>query len=332
MTAIVRRGDCTIGLALAVLLACAPAEADEGEAAAQFDYGLREMMAGRYPTGCAALEGSFHLDPRPGTLFTLAECELQWGRTASALAGYEEYLALYSRMSPDQKTKQAERARVATEERTRLEVSVPRIAVQLPDGSPPGVVVERDDVVLGGPMLGAAIPVNPGDHIVRARMPDGRTSEQKVTADAGTSRRVVATLPGPVPEPTRAPAATTAIAEPAPPLAAPPAHASHRAWTFIALGVGAAGVAVAAGTGAVALAKTSTVGAECNAQGRCTSQTGVDAGNAARGLANVETVALVVAGAALAASLVLALTEPKGARPKVGVGIRGSEPWIGASW
>jgi hypothetical protein len=68
---------------------------------------------------------------------------------------------------------------------------------------------------------------------------------------------------------------------------------------------------VAGTTGALALAKRSTASSDCNASGVCTSQQGVDAGNAARDLANVATVGWVVGGVALAAAVILWLTEAR---------------------
>jgi hypothetical protein len=312
---------CAIASAALAILAAGPARADDADAEAQFNYGLSEMMAGRYPSGCTALESSFRLDPRPGTLFTLAECQRKWGRTASALASYEEYLASYSRMSPEQRAKQGERAGIATEARKALEAAVPRFAVRLPDGAAGGgAVVQRDDVVLSGPMLGAAMPVDPGEHLVRVRMPDGKTAEQRVTLVDGETRTVILDLPAAPPPP---------VDVPSPP--PPAARASHRPWTYASAGVGGAGIVAAAVLGGLALAKKSSADSACDAQGMCTTQQGADDGNAARGLANAENVAIVVGGVGLAVAIVLALTEPRSARSSAQVW-PGTLPSLGAVW
>jgi hypothetical protein len=289
----------SIGIGFALLAESAAVRADESDAAAQFNYGRAEMIAGHYTTGCPALESSFQLDPRPGTLFTLAECDLKWGRIASALSAYEQYLALYDRMSPEQRTKQAERANIASTERETLQASVPRLRVRLSERAPPGIVVQRDDVVLGGPMLGAAIPVDPGEHVVRVRMPDGRVIEQRIALAQGDEREVVAQLPV-----ADEPAASLRAASPTPPVTP-----THRPWTLAAGGVGIASGIVAGITGGLALSKKPTIASECNALGMCASQQGVDAGNTARTFANAETAALAVAGAGVVAAIVLWLTE-----------------------
>jgi hypothetical protein len=314
------------GVALATLLASASARADENDAEAQFAYGLSEMIAGRYPSGCPALAGSFRLDPRPGTLFTLAECLRKWGRTASALASYDEYLAIQSRMAADQGAKQGERVHIASEARSALQATVPRLACRLPEGTPPGAVIERDDFVLSGPMLGAEFPVDPGEHVVRLRMPDGRTSEQKVTLVEGESRLVVAALPSDAPTaappPSPIPDSPPPEVTPPAPVAPPTPGVSHRPWTFVALGVGAAGFGTAAVTLALALAqKAQTSG--CNGSGVCTSREGVDAGNMARGMANAATVGLIVGAVGLVGAIVLELTEPKAAPSPL-------QAWLGA--
>jgi hypothetical protein len=322
-------------LTLAILFATPSARADDS---AGFNYGLSEMMAGRYGTGCPALATSFRIDPRPGTLFTLAECNLRWGRTASALAGYEEYLALFERMSPEQKVKQAERAQVAAAERKELETSVPRLAVRLPEGAPAGIIVRRDDVELGGPMLGAAIPVDPGEHVVSVEMPDGRKQEQRVTLMPAEQRTIVVGL-------ARATQLVPAPSSPGPSSSMPsdvsnakPAHigvqgSSRRVWIFAAGGVGVASLVVAGTTAGLALAKKSTAATDCNAKGICATAAGADAGNAGHSFADAATAALIVGGVALAVGLVLWLTEPSAPTARASQARRAWSPaGIGASW
>jgi hypothetical protein len=322
-------------LTLAILLAAPSAQAEDS---VQFNYGLSEMLAGRYGTGCPALATSFRIDPRPGTLFTLAECNLRWGRTASALAGYEGYLALFERMSPEQKVKQAERAQVAAAARKEVETSVPRLAVRLPEGAPAGIIVRRDGVELGGPMLGAAIPVDPGEHIVSVEMPDGRTQEQRVTLTPAEQRTIVVELardtqlvPAPLsPGPSSSMPSDVSSPKPAP---IGVQGSARRVWIFAAGGVGVASLVVAGTTAGLALAKKSTAATDCNAKGICATAAGVDAGNAAHGFADAATVAVIVGGVGLAAGLVLWLTEPGAPTARTSQAkLAWSPAGIGASW
>jgi hypothetical protein len=303
------------GVVAATVFSSASARGDEPDATGTFDYGLSEMLARRYATGCPALESSFRTDPRPGTLFTLADCERKWGKTASALERFEEYLALYERMPPDQRAKprERERASIAESERAILERTVPLLAVRLPGDAPAGTRVWRDDVELAGAALATAVPVDPGEHRLRAELPDGRVVEQQVSIEGREQRTVTFSL-APVPP---APAPVAAVAAPVrvpagvePSLARTSAPGSHAGWTYAAAGIGAASLAVAGVTGGVALAQRSTASPVCNAAGLCTTQAGANAGNGAHTMANVETGALVVGGVALAATLILWLTEP----------------------
>jgi hypothetical protein len=62
---------------------------DVATAEALFNRGFADMDAGRYETGCKAIAASQRLDPRAGTLFTLAVCEAQWGKIATAASHYD---------------------------------------------------------------------------------------------------------------------------------------------------------------------------------------------------------------------------------------------------
>src|SRR5258706_8825974 len=106
------RSSAAFAAALGMLAGSSPARAQPSAAEASFNQGLADMQAGRYDTGCPALAESQRLDPRPGTLFTLAECEAKRGRIGTALTYYREYLALYEAMKPDQKSRQSERVKI----------------------------------------------------------------------------------------------------------------------------------------------------------------------------------------------------------------------------
>ncbi len=77
----------------------------QDRAAALFDQGLADMLAGKYDTGCPALEESYRLEPMAGALFTLAECEAQWGKSPAALEHYEQFVASLTEMQQAQRVK-----------------------------------------------------------------------------------------------------------------------------------------------------------------------------------------------------------------------------------
>jgi hypothetical protein len=240
-------------------------------------------------------------------------------------------------MAPEQKVKQAERAQVAAAARKEVETSVPRLAVRLPEGAPAGIIVRRDGVELGGPMLGAAIPVDPGEHVVSVEMPDGRTQEQRVTLTPAEQRTIVVELAPAtrlVPAPPSAGESSSMPSDASTPKQAPiGVQGSRRVWIFAAGGLGVASLVVAGTTAGLALAKKSTAAMDCDTKGICATAAGVDAGNAAHSFADAATAALIVGGVGLVAGLVLWLTEPGAPTARTSQAkLAWSPAGIGASW
>src|SRR4051812_47798061 len=181
---------------LGMLALTAPAAAqDVASAEALFDRGLAAMKAGNYNAGCPALSQSHRLDPRPGTLFTLAECEAKRGRISTAVVHYNEYLAIHDRLPPEKRRSQGRRAEVARAQVAALGPQVPKLSVALPGEAPAGVTVMRDGVSLIAEMLGVALPMDPGEHVIVVQAPDGARSEQRVTLAPGETRELHLTLP-----------------------------------------------------------------------------------------------------------------------------------------
>jgi hypothetical protein len=265
------------------------------------------MLAGRYTTGCPALEASYRLDPRPGTLFTLAECNLRQGKTATALADYDQFVALCDRMPPAQQASQAERLAIAKQERSSLEAVVPRVTIRVPDSAPLGTIVRCDNKVIANPVLAGGLALDPGDHTIGTEAPDARTASLKISLETGDRRSLVA----PMPSSGTLAAPAEALGERAPPAAG---HASRRLWTYGAAAAGGLGLLVAGAAGALALSKASTANGGCNAAGVCASQAAADAGNSAHALADVATTALAFAAVGLTVAAVLWIAEPTASR------------------
>ncbi|WP_437542493.1 hypothetical protein WME97_30330 [Sorangium sp. So ce367] len=320
--------------ALGVLSLSAPAAAQDVAAAeALFERGLADMQAGRYETGCKALAESERIDPQPGTLFTLASCEARWGRIATAVARFKDYLARFDRMTPAEQARQGQRPKLAMEERDRLSPQIPRLALSLPPGAPAGTVVRRDGSVLGEAALGVALPVDPGDHRVSIQAPGAPVREQHVTIAAGETKELTLALKdapaaqAPAPPP-RSPAPAIV---PAPAPASPEVPAGRRTALYLTGGLGAAGLVLGGITGALVLGEKGTIDEHCGSGIEATDPkacdtTGRDAGNSANTLATVSTIGFAVGLAGVGAALVLYLTEPKAAAPAV----TASPRWISA--
>jgi len=320
----VRRALSALGVAL-LLPGNALAQGEgRGPAQTQFDYGLAEMQAGRYASGCPALAESYRIDPHPGVLFTLAECENKWGKIASAVTHYEAYLDVFAHMAGEERARQRGRDRIATAQRDRLRLQVPQLAIALPASAPVGTTITRDGAPLGTPSLGAALPVDPGEHVVIATTPDGVAHEAHVTLAPAQHESFVVDLSAPPP--------VSAPVAPAPLPGAPPPPRGPSSWTWVAGGVGLAGVAVGAVAGILVLGDKSTIDAECPTESSC-SQKGLNAASQSRTLGLVSDVGFAAGGVGLAAAAVLLLATPSRAvQPVATAGAHGGFVGARVAW
>jgi hypothetical protein len=159
-------------------------------AKALFDRALEHLKAGRFSEACPAIEESYTLDPRPGTLFTLAECETKRGRLATAVQRYEEYLSLYATLPPEKKQRQGDRERVSRKTLATLLPQVPEVTITLPSAAPPSTRVSRDGVPVTASALGVPMRIDPGEHVFTTRAPNGQDRETRVTIEKGEKRAV----------------------------------------------------------------------------------------------------------------------------------------------
>lgn len=301
-------------LLLASLSAPLPAGAqDIVTAEALFHSGLDDMEAGRYEKGCKALAESQRLDPRLGTLFTLATCEERWGHIATAVIRFEDFIVLYERLPEDRKAVHAARHKVAVETRDKLRPDVPHWTLSLPAGSPPGTVVKRDGEVVPEPALGLSVPVDPGEHTVSTQAPGGPLLEKKITIARGQTLTLtleIAPAPPPsAPSDTAAPVPTSAPVE--------GGQGSRRVAVYLLGGAGVASVVVGGVLGGLVLGQKSVVDGHCGAaigqsdKGACDA-TGLAAARDGQAFGTGSTVGFIAGGALLGAALVVLLTEPKG--------------------
>jgi len=158
-------------VAFAPSVHAAPTEGEDGSregarmsAEAAFVEARALMREGRYTEACPLLERGFRLDPATGTRLNLAECMSRIGRTASAWLYYREAAAMA------REARQAERETFARSRARELEGRLCRLVVH----APADAHVERDGQPVAPAALGLAIPVDPGEHVVRATFP-GKT-------------------------------------------------------------------------------------------------------------------------------------------------------------
>ncbi len=311
----------TTFLGATALAGAAIADDNTEPAQALFDRGVEQLEQKRYDQACPKIAESYKLDPRPGTLFTLAECETLRGRPATAVARYEEYLALYATLPPDKKAKQGNRPQEARAQKAALVQDLPQLTLLIPANAPRGLTIKLDGSVISEAARGTAVPVDPGQHVVTTQTPGKALKQITLTIQ----KREKMSLKLDLSETSPSPLPPSPLVE-SPPSDLPPSTArssSRRTGAFMAGGIGAAGVVVGAITGGLMLSKWSTISGNCREQYDdpstvvCANQAGVDAGNSAKTFGLVSSIGWGVGFAGIGAATVLFLTEPP--RPKVQV-------------
>jgi hypothetical protein len=262
---------------------------DPVAAEALFDQARQLMTAGRYAEACPKLEASQRLDPGVGTLLNLGDCLERIGRTASAWVRFREAAA--AAVSGGQ----AEREEIARQRAAAIEFKLCRLALRVGDATNvPGLTLERDHAPFDRVLWNEAMPVDPGDHELRATAPGKEPWTSQAHLDGATCAGATETVEVPPLKDT----------PPPPPLApVPPPRVTRwglqRQVGLVSAGLGA--LLLGAGVGLTIDAAVT----YSNAKGQCTApgggcplgaqQSGADAGRAA----DFATAAFVVGGAAL---------------------------------
>ncbi len=285
-------------------------------AEALFRKGVDDMKAGRYETGCPAVEESQRLDPRPGALFTLAECNAKWGKLATAAAQYDDFLRGVSRLPAEKRANYQDRVDDAQRQKLALAPRVPKLTVSVAGGLPPGAKVTCDGLPLGAGALDLPLPLNPGDHQLTVQQGEtGPVVRRAVRLEPGEIKRIELPAPPPAPAPAAAPGPG---AEPG-----GSAGSAQRTIGFVVGGVGVAGLVVGGIAGALALSSGDEVERECPE--RVCTRAGYGTLDRAKNEALLANVGLGVGLAGLLAGTVLVLTAdgpPQPAPPPAAGAVR----------
>jgi hypothetical protein len=225
----VKRAAC--GVVLALALCGAPAARAQSETKTAVAEGLyrqaRELMAaGNYDAACPKLAESQRLDPATGTLLNLAACHEKQGKLATAWLEYSDALVAARRDGRD------DRVDFARQRAAELEPKLSRLTIMLaPDADEPELTLELDGASVGRAVLGAATPVDPGTHVVRASAPGKQPWQQSIEIGAVADQQSI-TVPklevAAAPEAAPAPAAPVlGPAAPASPVSPPSPEGDH---------------------------------------------------------------------------------------------------------
>jgi serine/threonine-protein kinase len=303
-------------------LAAEPSAADKTAARALFDEGRRLAAAGQHAQACPKFEESQRLAPGAGTLFNLADCYEQTGKTATAWSSFLE-VAAQSKIAG-----QTEREKVARDRAATLEPKLVRLEVVVPDAAVvAGLEVRRDGSLVGKAMWGQPVPVDPGSHTLEAAAPGKKPWSTSVQIAAGKPVETV-TIPvlenapeAPAPVVAAAASGATGPAAGAGPTGRdrpdPAAGGTQRTVGLVVGGAGVIGVGLGVYFGLSARSKSADSEAYC-AGGACWDARGVDLRSEAGTSADIATVAWGVGLAALAAGAVLYFTAPQPGAAKTG--------------
>ena len=273
-----------------------------------FNEGLESMRAGKYEQACPALTESHRLDPLPGVLFTVAECEAAWGRIATALSHYDEFLRVLTTLAPPQQKKHQERRQIAVEKMSALAKLAPQLTIVMPPGAPPGLIIKKNGETVEALKYNVAIAVDPGTYVITFDAPGKPTQERRVQLAKAQN----ATLGADV--------TFGSDSKPQEPMVVSTAK-PDRTLAWIVGGVGVAGLALGGVTGALTLGKKSTIEDECP-EHQC-SPKGRDAVDSARTTGLISTIGFGVGIAGVATSAILLLTaKPTAATPQKKASVR----------
>jgi hypothetical protein len=276
--------------------------------------------AGRWAEACPKLEESQRLDPALGTQFHLATCYESSGRPTSAWSLFLE-VAAAAKATGQTVRESTARARAAA-----LEPRLPRITVVLSRSAASirDLEISRDGVTLKPVVLGTAVPVDFGSHVVRASAPN-KVPWQTTAHVTELGQRIVIEVPALSSAAAGdAPAATAVAAEPSSPR---PAKLGAPRVAAIAIGsVGLVGIAVGSALGLTARSLWNEADAACPSHRACPIAAH-DQSAKALAFAAGSTVSFAAGGGALATALVVWLaSSPRSSTavlPLAGPGIAG---------
>jgi hypothetical protein len=280
-----------------------------------FEEGRRLMDAGDFAAGCAKLAESQRIDPAGGTLMNLAACHERAGRTATAWAEFNDALAQARRDGRHDRIDEASRQIAA------LAPQLARITVNAGTQAPPDLEVLLDGTLLGSASWGTPIPVDPGQHELRARAPGRVAQVEHIAIEAGMTRLFVVpplestTAPSPIPRDS---------------LEEAPMPAPHplRFPALVVGGLGLAALGVGTGFGLLAARKKSDSESNCTPDGHACSAMGASLLRDANNAAWVSDIGFGAGAAALAVATFLFFVTPSSTpapqtslvAPLVGVG------------
>ena len=285
-----------------------------------------DLDAGRFAEACKALKQLYREDPRPSTLYRIAQCYDKWGRIATAAVHYDDYLATFGQLSDTEQKAERDNEETASARREALEKRIPKVVLKVPRDAPGTTRVLRKPLE-EGPLVQVAIGVplliDPGEHVLTTEIPGRVSVFTKFTLREGENRIVEVQIPPEGKDGT--PTKSAKPLQPVPSLvpALDPGISGRRVAAYTLGGIGAVGILGGVVTGVITWAQKEPIATNC--RGKICNATGEGAKDTAAITGITSTVLFPVGLAALGTGVILYFTEPPpskfgGAEPKVRVG------------
>jgi hypothetical protein len=166
------------GLALVAVPRPAAAQGRDPSAADALFRQAREAMShGDVTTACSRFAESQRLDPAPGTLLNVAQCEERQGKIAASVAHLNDVI--------ESLPKDDFRLGYARAQLAALRPRVPTVTVMLAKENATGVRVIRDDIELREASFGMPMPLDPGTHVFIVRAEGREDARERVMLREG---------------------------------------------------------------------------------------------------------------------------------------------------
>lgn len=292
----------TIASITLVAALCGTASADKADKL--FQKAKKLHAEKKFAEACPTYEEVDKTDPAIGSKLNTAKCYEDWGRLATAYTWYVQA----EKMATDAKDDRAPKIKELIEE---LDLNVPRMTINVPDGADPDVL---DTLTLDGKPVpedwyNTQQRIDPGPHVIEFLV-EGQPKKKMAPVERGGESELSLDIPkGPGKKP-RPPKKKPGQVDP-PPIATPDPGKTRR---YIAYGLGGAGVVALGVASVMTLSARSdykdALAEHCMGSTSGCTATGVRLTHDARSTANIATVISIAGAAVIVGGVVLYLTAP----------------------
>lgn len=266
-----------------------------------FRQGRKAMDAGDIKTACEKFQESQKLEPAPGTLLNLADCEERAGRVVQASEHY--------RLAASGFGKTDQRRAFALDKASTTSLRIAKVTFKPDPALPADATVHVGDTVFR--KFGEELPFDPGPLTVTVEAKGHDPKTTRLELEAGRKIEVVLEVG---PEVRVTSDGVRVIVRESDKPATKSENTTQRTVGIVSMISGGVVLAVGTALGVYALDRGAVYGSHCNRTTNACDQEGLDAASSVSWLAPASTIAIVAGGAIGVAGVVLFLTAPHGSR------------------